>query len=133
MIVFDLKCGHNHRFEAWFGSAADYEAQLARGLVSCPLCDDSRIEKAVMAPAIAAKSNQSISASRRLRDLRAEVEAKCDYVGDRFAEEARRRHGASENGRGIFGEATLGSALELLEEGIAVAPLPFRPRQTSDA
>lgn len=133
MIVYDLKCGHDHRFEAWFGSAADYDAQLARGLVTCPMCNSSHIEKAVMAPAVAAKSNQSLSASQRLRALRAEVEASCDYVGDRFAEEARRRHSGDADGRGIFGEATLGSALELLQEGIPVAPLPFRPRQTSDA
>ncbi len=137
MIVYDLQCGHEHRFEAWFGSAADYEAQLGRGLVSCPVCNDGRIEKAVMAPAVSAKSNQSTGTARRhmqeIRKLRAEVEARCDYVGNRFAEEARRRHAEGNDSRGVFGEATLESAIALLEDGIPVAPLPFRPRQTSDA
>lgn len=134
MIVFDLKCRQDHRFEAWFGSAEDYAQQQDRKLVACPVCDDSQIEKAVMAPAVGAKGN-SIDAGQRLRKLRAEVEANCDYVGTNFADEARRRHheGEGEGQRGIFGEATLQTAAALIEEGIAVAPLPFRPRQTSDA
>lgn len=60
MIVFDLRCQHGgHVFEAWFGSSADYEAQQQRGLLSCPICGDTVIEKAVMAPAIGPKGNQS--------------------------------------------------------------------------
>ena len=136
MIVFDLQCAKGHRFEAWFGSAQDYDSQQQRGLVACPLCDSTEVEKAVMAPAVGAKGNQTAHRQLQLRKLREEVEASCDYVGDRFADEARRRHAEGDNdqpGRGIFGEATLQSALELIEDGIAVAPLPFRPRQTSDA
>ena len=59
MIVFDLKCeGQGHVFEAWFGSSADYADQKERGLLACPLCGDTRIGKALMAPAVAAKSTQ---------------------------------------------------------------------------
>ena len=61
MIVFDLRCGKAHVFEAWFGSTADYDAQTARGLVACPICDDTRVAKAVMAPAVPAKSNRAVS------------------------------------------------------------------------
>ena len=136
MIVYDLKCADGHGFEAWFGSAQDFDSQQERGLVNCPVCDSAAVEKAVMAPAVGAKGNQTARQQLRMRKLREEVEANCDYVGDRFADEARRRHAQGEAGeaeRGIFGEATLQSALELIEDGIPVAPLPFRPRQTSDA
>ena len=133
MIVYDLKCAGGHGFEAWFGSARDFDSQKERGLVCCPVCDSASVEKAVMAPAVGAKGNQTERRQLSLRKLREEVEANCDYVGDRFADEARRRHAAGETGRGIFGEATLGSAMELMDDGRPIAPLPFRPRQTSDA
>lgn len=59
MIAFDLSCAHDHVFEAWFRSSSDYAVQLERGLIGCPLCSDTCIRKAVMAPNIAAKSNRS--------------------------------------------------------------------------
>jgi hypothetical protein len=58
MIVFDLSCGHGHRFEAWFNSSAGYADQRARGLIACPVCGDTAVDKAVMAPRVAAKGNQ---------------------------------------------------------------------------
>ena len=66
MIIFDLKCApQGHVFEAWFGSSDDYEAQQARGLVTCPLCGAAEVEKAVMAPSVGAKSNRSGAGGRR--------------------------------------------------------------------
>jgi hypothetical protein len=60
MIIFDLRCGgQGHVFEAWFGSTDDYEAQAARGLVSCPICGATEIDKAPMAPRVGAKGNQA--------------------------------------------------------------------------
>ncbi len=58
MIAFDLACAHDHVFEAWFRSSADFAAQQARSLIACPLCSDISIRKAVMAPNITAKSNR---------------------------------------------------------------------------
>lgn len=142
MIVFDLRCEQMHVFEAWFGSTADFEDQAARGLVSCPLCGATKVEKAVMAPAVGAKGNQQPAdaarkeALRRLAEMQAEAMASCDYVGARFAEEARARHEAGTLGaqaRGIMGEASLADAIDLIEDGIPVAPLPFRPRRAADA
>ena len=142
MIVFDLQCGEGHVFEAWFGSSEDFADQQARNLVSCPLCGDQRIEKAVMAPAVAPKANSDRALARRkdelrrLAEMQAEIEARCDYVGDRFAEEARRRHAdpdAEPDGRGIYGETTISAAMDLVAEGIPVAPLPFRTRRRADA
>ena len=134
MIVFDLKCSEAHVFEAWFDSSADYEAQKARGLVSCPMCGSEDVDKAVMAPAVSAKGNRIVpSAERqaetaRLQALRAEVEANCDYVGDKFAEEARKIHYGETDARGIFGEASEEEHKELSEEGIEVARIPWLPR-----
>jgi len=158
LIIFDLRCGQGHVFEAWFGSTGDYESQAARGLVTCPICDSPTVEKAVMAPAVGPKGNQQARHLARKEELRAlalwqaEVEARCDYVGDRFVAEARRLHaaagpagkgGAKADGamhgsppaapRGIIGEATISAALDLMADGIPIAPLPFRSRQRSDA
>ena len=64
MIIFDLKCtAQGHVFEAWFGSNEDYEAQHARGLVACPICGATALEKAPMAPAVGAKGNKQDAAS----------------------------------------------------------------------
>jgi hypothetical protein len=137
LIVFDLKCPADHVFEAWFQSGEAYDAQKARGLVECPRCGSSEVDKAVMAPAVGAKGNQQAARAaerERLQALKAEVEASCDYVGRRFAVEARARFGAEgDQPRGIYGEASLAEAASLLEEGIAVAPLPFRPTRSADA
>ncbi len=130
MIVFDLACGAGHVFEAWFGSSADYDDQSARGLLTCPLCGTSEIRKSVMAPAVAAKADRD-ALREALDRLRSEVEARCDYVGNRFAEEARIRH--AEGGRGVYGEASQEEVRALLAEGVPVAPLPFRPRAAADA
>jgi hypothetical protein len=143
MIVFDLQCSsHGHVFEAWFGSTADYEAQRERGLVACPICGDEQIEKAVMAPRVAAKGNQLPAVSgesqmvaaapsetkqmlRALAEMQRQILAQSDYVGERFADEARSIHLGEAPVRSIYGKATADQTKSLLEDGIAVAPLPL--------
>lgn len=140
MIVFDLVCDAAHRFEAWFGSSADYDNQLARGLLACPLCESSRVGKAVMAPAVPAKSNRTATtpslantdAMARLLHMQRTFEANSDYVGDRFATEARAIHAAGET-RSVHGEASAEEVKALHDDGIPLLPLPFRPRARSDA
>jgi hypothetical protein len=147
VIVFDLRCADGHVFEAWFGSTADYDAQRERGLVACPVCSVTDVAKAVMAPAVPTKGNRRADAKpaaahppaevkamlAALAEVQAKVEASCDYVGDRFADEARAIHLGEAETRGIYGEATPEQAAELREEGIDVAPLPFRPKRAADA
>jgi hypothetical protein len=144
MIVFDLRCGGTHVFEAWFGSSADYESQCERGLIACPLCGDSNIAKAVMAPAVGAKGNRSeagrgvalVDEGNAHADLLAaqrRMEAASDYVGGDFATQARAMHENDAPPRSIYGEATLTEARALIDEGIPVLPLPFRPLVRSDA
>lgn len=136
MIVFDLKCeGGGHVFEAWFASSDDYESQRARGLVSCPLCGDERIEKAVMAPRVGAKGNQSAAAPADPEAMKAMLAAmaaaqkemleKSNYVGERFADEARAIHLGEAAARSIYGKATRAETESLIEDGIEVSPLPF--------
>ncbi|GAK34180.1 hypothetical protein AQ1_02077 [alpha proteobacterium Q-1] len=59
-----------------------------------------------------------------LLEMRRQVEQNCDYVGDRFAEEARRMHYGETEKRDIYGEASLKDAAELIDEGVDVMPLP---------
>ena len=138
MIVFDLKCGPaGHVFEAWFGSTEDYRDQRGRGLVCCPLCGSGDVDKAVMAPRLGASSSEEAPAgspadSKRIKEMLAalataqkEMLASSDNVGDRFADEARAIHLGEAAARSIHGRATRADAQSLIEEGIAVAPLPF--------
>ena len=136
MIKYTVRCGKGHDFEGWFKDGATYDAQSAAGDIQCPRCGDTRIVKAPMAPRIARTSSISEkSAETRAREVareiveaaarfRQEVESKFDYVGDGFAEEARRIHYGETDERGIYGETTPEEAVELDEEGIEVFPLP---------
>ena len=138
MIVFDLKCGQAHVFEAWFGSSADYEDQRGRGLIQCPLCGDEDIGKAVMAPRLGSKVVEDAAvpvASGPAPEVKAMLAAmarlqskmleKSEWVGRKFADEARSIHLGETEHRTIHGEATPTEAAALADEGIEVAPLPF--------
>ena len=144
MIVFDLKCGLGHVFEAWFGSSQAYEDQRAGKLIACPLCGDTAIGKAVMAPNVAAKGNraQSVQAAPPQGDevpspevvkaalaamaaAQAKVLERSEYVGLAFTDRARAMHLGDEPVATIHGQATAEQAKALVDEGVPVAPLPF--------
>jgi hypothetical protein len=133
MIVFDLKCGNAHVFEAWFGSSGDYADQQARGLVDCPICGDRAIAKAVMAPSVGAKGNQQAEVSpaamkaamAALAAAQAKVLEGSEWVGASFAGRARAMHDGEEDHAPIHGQATIAEAKALAEEGVPVAPLPL--------
>jgi hypothetical protein len=156
MIVFDLQCAHGHVFEAWFDSSDEFESQRAQGMVACPYCEDRHIEKAVMAPNVGLKANQSTKipapesaqsvaladtemveeaklALKKLLEVQKSVEEHFDYVGTRFVEEARAIHAGVREEAGIWGEATPSDVAALQAEGIAVAPLPFPTMRKSRA
>lgn len=134
MIVFTLKCRHDHRFEAWFRNSETFQAQADGGEIACPICGDTEIGKAPMAPALAKSTKEpsdsgQVAAELRavLTTLRRHVEATGDHVGDRFAEEARRIHYGETKARPIYGEASEAEAKDLTEEGIPVARIPWAP------
>jgi len=130
VIVYNLRCKSSHEFEGWFKDSAAFEAQAKSGKLSCPFCDTRKIEKAIMAPAVSGAKKQAITAdeSRKMRHfmtgLRKYVQENAEYVGPKFAEEARKIHYGEVEDRHIYGEATLTEAKELVEEGVDVAPLP---------
>ena len=142
MIVFDLICQPGgHRFEAWFASSEAFADQQQRGLVDCPHCGSSAVSKAPMAPAVPKKGNQlpaaqtapvasglppeAAEALKALASMQAEALKQSRWVGDDFAEQSRAIHYGEREAEQIHGKATLSEAKELIEEGIAVLPLPF--------
>jgi hypothetical protein len=130
MIVYNLRCQNSHEFDGWFSNSAAFDTQAKTGKLVCPLCDSHKIEKSPMAPAVAGtkKAVSGPDEMRKMRQfmtgLRKYVQDNADYVGPKFAEEARKIHYGETEERHIYGEATLKEAHELVEEGVDVAPLP---------
>lgn len=154
MIHYALRCEKGHAFESWFQNSAAYDSQRKRKLVSCPVCDSTKVEKAIMAPRLAKKGNAKsavvapqpvapeavastdavplISTQERelrakLKELRDHIVSKADNVGESFPTEARKMHYGDIEHRPIYGEASLDEARDLIDEGIEVAPLPIVP------
>jgi len=140
MIVFDLRCPLDHVFEAWFGSSGDYEDQRARALIACPICGDTAVEKAVMAPNVGAKGNSRGAAVpmalpgkhgeakamlAALAKAQAAMLESSEWVGRDFADKARAMHLGEIDSATIHGEVSRDQARSLIEDGVPVAPLPF--------
>jgi len=154
MILYQFNCDRQHSFEAWFKDGATADRQLKRKLLECPTCGSAKVAKALMAPRIGKSADKSgskeiVPASpppapvaaegakaamlppemrKALLEMRRQVESNCDYVGDKFADEARKIHEGESEARGIYGEATDAEHQELLEDGIEVARIPWVPR-----
>ncbi len=146
MIKFSLKCDSGHRFESWFQSGAAFERLHGSALVSCPVCASTQVAKDVMAPALATRARPAAAApaaaadpapdpdavQARLSALRALIEKDSDYVGDRFATEARAMYLGDIPSRPIHGEARPAEARSLIEDGVPVLPLPFIPSRKAN-
>lgn len=154
MILYRLRCHDDHEFEGWFRNAAAFDDQRESGALECPVCGTADVAKALMAPSIAkgraeagvgqapvdpARADQvpaeiqamhpavrqAAELKRQLRALRRVVEENCDYVGDRFAEEARRIHYGESDPHGIYGETTPEESERLKDEGIEFGSVPW--------
>ena len=128
MIVFDLKCiDSGDVFEGWFRSGADYEDQLARGLVQCPACQSTRVEKAPMAPRLPHRGSgcESQAAISALAELQARLLNRSEWVGEDLPDQARAMHLGEIEPRPVHGQATVAEARSLVEEGVPLLPLPF--------
>jgi len=138
MKVLNLQCVHAHGFEGWFASEDDFQDQLARGLVECPLCGDKGVSKLPSAPRLNLGASEPAPAPRQevmsapnaqlqaaWMELVKQVMSNTEDVGERFAEEARRIHYGESEERGIRGQASKEETQALLEEGIGVMPLPI--------
>jgi len=153
MIAFDLRCSGGHRFEGWFGSSADFDAQQSKGLLTCPVCDGGVVGKALSVPNVGRKGNQVVSSQKqlpataapaigdvtnapvlppamvemmqKLASAQTEMLKDSHWVGREFAETARAIHYGEESDRLIHGETSPDEAQALAEEGVSIAPLPF--------
>jgi len=127
MIVLDLICGNGHRFEGWFASIDAYEAQLAQAQLACPHCADAAIVRLPSGPHVKRAQDGTAKADAATR-VAATLAREAEEVGRRFPAEARRIHYGEAPARSIRGEASLLEAVELIEEGIPVLPLPSPPK-----
>jgi hypothetical protein len=146
MIKYALICEQQHEFESWFAGSDAYDKQAKRGLLTCPVCNSSKVEKAIMAPrlsgarkgkeratetpaetSVAMLTPQEQQLRAKLKELREHITKNADYVGQKFPEEARKMHYGDIEHRSIYGEASLEAAKELSEEGIELHPLPVLP------
>lgn len=145
MIRYSLICDKGHEYEAWFQSASAYEKQVKAGLLECAVCGSKNVQKALMAPNISTNKKRQASDEEKLKDkpkltdkksqdiakaiktIRKKIEENADYVGDRFAEEARKIYYKEDENRGIYGEASKEEVKELGEEGIPILPVPNLP------
>jgi hypothetical protein len=131
MIKYSLKCDKDHSFDAWFSDSLNFEKQNKKKLISCPSCSSLEITKNIMAPNISSKKKNSNKINQKndkvemvLNKVRKHVENNFDYVGDKFADEARSMHYGEKEEREIYGETTIEDAVELIEEGVNVQPMP---------
>jgi hypothetical protein len=138
MIKYALGCAEGHAFDSWFSDSASYDKQRKRGFVACPECGSTRVDKAIMAPAVVGGDRATVQAvpelvvddrRRQAREffvrMRREIEANTDDVGAKFPDVARAIHFGDEPERAIRGRASLAEAKSLLEDGVAVMPLPM--------
>lgn len=142
MIRFSLKCDRGHNFDSWFQSAKAFDRLSGKRMISCAVCGSQDVEKALMAPQVhgaqdAQRSKAPLSApptaaEQAVVELRRKIEAKADYVGPRFAQEARDMHDGASPERAIYGEARADEALRLIEDGIPILPLPFTSRRKTN-
>ena len=157
MIKYALICDKKHAFESWFADSAAFDKQAKHKLVACPVCDSTKVEKAIMAPRITTKkgrvpiempaqtaapeapaavpapvamiSPQEQEFRAKLKELRDHLVKNADNVGTKFPEEARKMHYGETEHRSIYGEATPEDAKALAEEGIEFHPLPILPEE----
>ena len=141
MILFDLECEKNHKFECWFASSLNYEEQLKNKMIVCPYCNSIKIKKSLMAPNINTKSTSKNSKNNdkkklaqnnlenKIKKFRKYIEKNTDNVGKNFAEEARKIYYGETKSRPIRGESTENEDKELAEEGIPFSQLPWHSKE----
>lgn len=141
MIRYALACEADHQFEGWFSVSSDFDDQTARGLLTCPVCDSRAVRKQIMSPSVAGASKREDGPAphavrammmEAMSQMRRHVETNFDYVGDRFAREARAIHEGKSEERGIYGEATPKEVKALVADGVPITPLPPEPPKKTE-
>ncbi len=134
MIKYALICECDTEFEGWFPSSESFDKQKKAGQVMCPMCDSTRVAKAVMAPNLTKKSNQKKTSSggqimmsgkarQILKTIEKTVKREFTDVGKQFPQEARKA-AKGERDEKIYGTATKKQIKELEKEGIDIFKVP---------
>lgn len=138
MIRYALRCSQGHAFESWFKSAQAFDALVSAGHVTCAECGSVDVSKALMTPRVVAKADAvaksesdkpEVDKDVAIAQMRKQVEENSTYVGGKFAQAARDMHEGTSPETSIYGEASLTEAKALMEDGVPVVPLPFKPKQ----
>jgi hypothetical protein len=127
MIKYRLICAKGHEFEAWFANGAAYDTLTQRKALVCEVCGSKSVSKALMAPSVAKSDVTALQARKAVTELIARLKSGAEDVGPRFADEARAMHDGDTPQRGIYGEASVAEARSLIDDGIAILPLPTLP------
>lgn len=136
MIKYALKCSEGHSFDSWFQSSAAFDKLDAADMLSCAVCGNTDVTKAIMAPRVKSDDEAPLTApastaEQYLSELRQKIEENSDDVGKNFAKEARKIHDGEAPARAIYGEASLPEVKALVEDDIPVAPLPWQKRKVN--
>jgi hypothetical protein len=142
LIRYSLSCDNAHGFEGWFSEGADFDRQVASGFLTCPVCGSASVGKTLMAPSVSTarkkEEKQAIvmdlarqEAIAKIKEAVASIKANAEDVGEKFPEEARKIHYGETGARGIIGQASIAEVRDLLDEGIAIAPIPVLPEDAN--
>jgi len=141
MVIYDISCDNEHRFEGWFQEPGDFLRQLENGQLDCPVCGSHNVRKLPTASKIlTGERSQSSpahgeptsaeSVAHVVDQLAEYLEQNFTDVGDRFAEEARKVYYGETDRKNIYGNANPDEVAELHEEGIEVFPIPVPIRNS---
>jgi hypothetical protein len=132
VIIYDLKCKNNHKYEGWFKDIDSFEKQKIQSLISCPICGEADVDVIMPSLKVVGKNNRSVQANEKdlsavktLQSLYEFIDRNFDDVGDRFAEVAVNIHRGEEDARNIKGTTTKEEESMLSEEGIRFMKIPF--------
>ena len=133
MIKYQLKCECGKEFESWFSSSKEFDKLEKKKMLSCICGTSNKITKQLMSPQVAIGSKVESdkqkeifkNVQKKLADLRNYVEKNAEFVGDKFASEARSIYYDKKNVRNIYGKTSLEEHKELIEEGIEINSIPW--------
>ena len=134
MIKYLLKCNHKHEFESWFSNSKEFDKLKKKNLIACIFCLSKNVDKSIMSPNILAKKNiiekkfdikEFNKKKKNLLKIRKYVEKNFEFVGNKFPKEVREIYYSNKKDKNIYGTTTLEERVELEEEGIQLASIPW--------
>ena len=132
MIKYLLKCNKMHEFESWFSDSKEYEKLKKKNLIECIYCNSKNVEKSIMSPNVVASNMEKNINNKEFADFKKNltkikkyIEKNFEFVGDKFPQEVREIYYDNKKKKNIYGTATLKEKIELEEEGIELATIPW--------